>query len=142
MKTIALRVFLFLIVIFFALRCTLKSREDRWGGKARYENRTANTGAWDSLSTYTKPTSEDMLRFVCRYACKDTSWQKILLPDDNLHHMLASLANPEDGLPSPNPEKIVSELMWAEEGIDLRGKLDRNTTLADVLRMMNALPPP
>lgn len=142
MKFLSLRVFLFLIVLFFGIRWYLKSREDRWGGKARYENRVANTGAWDSLSTYTKPSPEEMLRFVCRYACKDSSWQKVLLPDDNLHHMLASLANPEYGPPSPNPEKIVGELMWAEEGIDLRGKLDRNTTLADVLRMMNALPPP
>lgn len=137
MKFLSLRVFLFLIALFFSIRWYLKSREDRWGGAARYTSRGPNTQAWDSLRTYKKPTPEEMLRFVCRYACKDSSWQKVLLPEDNFHHLLASLANPEDGPPSPNPEKIVGELIWAEEGIDLRDKLDRKTTLADILRLMN-----
>lgn len=141
MRLTPLRLASLLVIGLFLLWTQLRSREDRYGGPARYEGRESNTQAWQSHAHLTKPTAQEMLAVVCRYACKDSSWKEILRPDDNFHHMLASLNDlTSKEPPGRMPEKIAIELMWQEEGIDLRGKVHRETTLEDILRLMNGLP--
>jgi len=141
MRRIHLRLIAVLAVGLGFLYLRMKSHENSYGGPARYEGRGSNAAAWQRLQDFRKPTPEAMLSIVCRYACKDSSWTRILLPEDNVHHMLASLSDQDARTPPMrNPETVVTELMWQEEGIDLRGKVNRETTLEDILRLLNGVP--
>ncbi|MEN9355724.1 MAG: hypothetical protein RL318_3049 [Fibrobacterota bacterium] len=143
MRILPLRLALFLVVGLFLLWLALKSRESKYGGPARYEGRGSNSAAWEPWRRYSRPTPEAMLAMICRFACKDSTWKRTLLPEDNFRHMLASLNDPSEKIPPMrNPEKVVAEMMYLEEGVDLRGKIDGKTTLSDILKRLNELPHP
>lgn len=141
MRRIPLRLIAVLAVGLGFLYQRMKSHEDKYGGPARYEGRGSNVAAWERLRDFRKPTPEAMLSTLCRYACKDSTWKHTLLPEDNFHHMLASLSDQDPKMPPlRDPEKFITEVMWQEESIDLRGKVNRETTLEDILRLLNGVP--
>ncbi|MBK8800911.1 MAG: hypothetical protein IPN71_02430 [Fibrobacteres bacterium] len=118
-----------------------KSSGNRFGGIGRYQNRPSNEDAWKSFDTLKSPAYPALLGTVCARTPPGMECGRILLPTDELHHVLVTFRDPEV---HTEPNKTEPVTMWAnalqqETDLPLAGKLHPKSTLAEALVAWNQL---
>lgn len=118
-----------------------KSSENRFGGIGRYQGRGSNEQAWKPYAHLKHPPYQAVLGNVCGWAPPGMDCGKILLPSDQLHHVLVTFREHDnDGEPSlREPVEMWAKALQQEWDIPLHEKIDRNSTLAEVVEAWNQL---
>lgn len=112
--------------------------ELEYGGPGRYRNRGDNTEAWKPYEAYTAPSPRSVLKYICRGLCPDSTFPHILLPTDNIRHLLVTFRDP-DAEHSRDPIRSFEDVIRQEEGIQIGGRLDDRSTLKDLVVLWNRL---